>query len=185
MYIPVLPSSLPHPHPLIPPFTHTHTHTHTHCHTCTVLDQQLPQFRALEDMKSRANGSLDFYLSHAIEKPSRRKLINTRPTCLTGSSMKVKTLKELPSLQQPVSGSRILPRSNYTGQREMLCPVFKQTSRCRLPQLSQGIWVYMYSRLILYIHACVHFISFTDRMIYSMIFLDDFPPNDYYCNRST
>lgn len=68
---------------------HTLRHGNTHTHH-TVLDQQLPQFSALEDMKCRARGSLEFYLSHAIKRPSRRKHINTRPTCLMGSSIKVK-----------------------------------------------------------------------------------------------
>lgn len=123
---------------------HTFTHSLSHTHTLilsntlihTVLDQQLPQFRALEDMKTRANGSLDFYLSHAIKKPSRRKLINTHPTSLTGSSIKVKAKEELCSLKQPVAGCA-LPRSRDNTGREIGFTVKQSTRESRLPQLSQ------------------------------------------------
>lgn len=123
-----------HIHTLSLSLTHTLILSNTLIHT--VLDQQLPQFRALEDMKTRANGSLDFYLSHAIKKPSRRKLINTHPTSLTGSSIKVKAKEELCSLKQPVAGCA-LPRSHDNTGREIGFTVKQPTRGSRLPQLSQ------------------------------------------------
>ena len=109
-------------------FSLSHSHTHTPC--CLVLDQQLPQYRALDDMKCRANGSMDLYLSHTMRKPSRRKLVNTRPTSLTGCSVKVKVGEDsLRPLQQPVNDCRI-PKNSNTVQNFL--PTYKsETIRCR------------------------------------------------------
>lgn len=85
------------------PMTLLHTHAYLfYCHPHSfnfhsVMDQHLPLNEAIRDMRMRAEASKERYISQAVRRPSRRRLVHPRPSSLrvVGSVIREKVDKSL------------------------------------------------------------------------------------------